>query len=516
MQMGQEGEELAPRRSFGGKGYEEPESAAERALTERPSISIRLRIGLGIAVCFLFTAGVTIAWMISIQEVGASQQFLEHVNRYVFELEQARRFEKNFLLYATNLDDALINVEAAHRLLVDSRNGVVDLVGPETFAAIEDNLLQYNMLLERLSRIGVAQGEAATTDRVDVEHALRTTGAKALEDASALSSQERLRMHTMIHTSKVVALAGLTVVLLVLAYIAGSLARQILSPLGRFVSYTHRIAQGDYSPILPVRRFKDEFSELALAINSMLEQIKDHQAQLARSSRMAAVGTLTAGIAHELNNPLNNISITAEAILDGYDEYSKDQKMKMLNDICGQVERAGATVRNLLDFTRVDKPVFVPVAAGDVARECARLVANEARLGGVELRLDMPPDLPKITGNPRDLQQVFLNLLLNAIQAMPEGGTITVRGLRADPDLVRFDIADTGVGIPEENLGSIFDPFFTTKEVGAGTGLGLSVAFGIVQKHHGRLEVASQPGVGTTFSLYLPRSRGTNGGSSPR
>jgi signal transduction histidine kinase len=163
-------------------------------------------------------------------------------------------------------------------------------------------------------------------------------------------------------------------------------------------------------------------------------------------------------------------------------------------------------VRNLLDFTRVDTPVFVPVAAGAVARECARLVANEVRLADVELKLDLPEDLPQVQGNPRDLQQVFLNLFLNAIQATPRGGTITVRGLRADPDLVRFDVADTGVGIPEENLGAIFDPFFTTKEVGVGTGLGLAVTFGIVQKHNGRLEVASQAGVGTTFSLYLPRA----------
>ena len=516
MQLGQEGEDGGRTRASSGQVHDELEAAAERALKERPSVSIRLRIGLGIGICFLFTAGVTIAWMVSIQEVGASQQFLEHVNRYVFELEQARRFEKNFLLYETNLDDALTHVEAAHRLLLDSRDGVVDLVGAETFAEIEDNLLRYNLLLERLSPTVAAPEGAGTEDRIAVEHALRTTGAKALEDASALSNQERLRMHTMIHTSKIVALAGLIIVLLVLAYIAAGLARQILSPLGRFVAYTQRIAQGDYSPILPVRRFKDEFSELALAINRMLEQIKDHQAQLTRSSRMAAVGTLTAGIAHELNNPLNNIGITTEAILDGYDDYPKDQKLKMLKDISSQVERASATVRNLLDFTRADKPVFVPVAAGEVARECARLVANEARLSGVELRIHIPPDLPQIPGNPRDLQQVFLNLLLNAIQATPEGGTITVRGLKVDPDLVRFDVADTGVGIPEENLGSIFDPFFTTKETGVGTGLGLSVAFGIVQKHHGRLEVASQPGVGTTFSLYLPRSRDSGGNASPR
>jgi two-component system NtrC family sensor kinase len=270
------------------------------------------------------------------------------------------------------------------------------------------------------------------------------------------------------------------------------------------MTYTQRIAAGDFSPIVPARRFKDEFSELAVAVNRMLARLKAHEARLTRSSRMAAVGTLTAGIAHELNNPLNNIGLTVEALLDGFDDYEKADKLKMLEDVRTQLDRASATVRNLLDFTRVDSPVFVPVSLAEVAAESARLVSNEARISGVQIDLQLSPDLCPARGNPRDLQQVFLNLFLNAIQAMPNGGTLTVTGAVSDDEFLRIDVTDTGVGIPEENLSLIFDPFFTTKEVGKGTGLGLSVSYGIVQKHHGKLEVHSRVGVGTTFTLWIP------------
>jgi signal transduction histidine kinase len=454
------------------------------------------------AVCFLLTAGVTIAWMVFAEEVGASQEFLELVTRYSYTLEEARRFEKNYLLYGSTIEDALTEVETAQRLLDRARSDISDLIGTSACGAMERNLAAYHDLLEELS----ASRHLDATKQHDIERELRRNGALALDDAATLMDRERLRMHTMIRSSKIAALAGLTVVFLVLTLLTGALARQILGPLSRFVRYTQRIAEGDYSPIVPVRKIGDEFSNLAVAINRMLAQIKDHQSQLTRSARMAAVGTLTAGVAHELNNPLNNIGITIEAILEGYDGYDREQKMKMLNDIAVQVERASATVQDLLDFTRVDKPIFVPVALENVVDKCVGLVANEARLGGVEILRELPEDLPLASGNPRDLQQVFLNLFLNAIQAMPEGGTFQVRGSTVEPDMVRIDVIDSGIGIPEDHLGSIFEPFFTTKDVGCGTGLGLSVAYGIVQKHHGRLEVRSRSGVGSTFSVHLPCS----------
>ncbi|MEJ2477038.1 MAG: ATP-binding protein, partial [Desulfobacterales bacterium] len=168
---------------------------------------------------------------------------------------------------------------------------------------------------------------------------------------------------------------------------------------------------------------------------------------------------------------------------------------------------ACATVRNLLDFTRKDQPVFTTVSVNDALQSTLNLLGNELSLGQVELELELGENLPLVAANPRHLQQLFLNLLLNAVDAMPEGGPLKVRSEVDKDGWVRVDVADSGVGIPEENLDKIFDPFFTTKEPGRGTGLGLSVSFGIAEQHGGRITVQSRPGAGTTFSVFLPRAK---------
>jgi signal transduction histidine kinase len=248
---------------------------------------------------------------------------------------------------------------------------------------------------------------------------------------------------------------------------------------------------------------------LAIALNRMLDELQFRQEQLLQSRKMAAVGTLTSGIAHELNNPLNNISLTVETLLDDYEALNDDRKRRLLNDIFSQVQRAGATVRNLLDFTRKDVPVRVMVAIGEVIETTLQLVGNALALSEVRTRVEMAPDLPPVRGNPRNLQQVFLNLFLNAIQAMPKGGDLDVTAAKED-GFVRVAVRDTGVGIPEEEMEKIFEPFFTTKEAGEGTGLGLSVVYSIIEHHGGRVEVTSQPGQGSTFRVFLPVGSGND------
>jgi two-component system NtrC family sensor kinase len=487
-------------------------SEAQRALTERPEISIRLRILRSMAVCFILTAGVTAASLALIFRVAESQRFLEGMSTYAFELEHARRFEKNFLLYGTNLDDALTQAETAHRLLWRLRAAIAAQAGAAYFERVEQNLAMYTQLLGRLRASAPDAQTKGTGEPAAAERELRRYGAQILADANELIEQEQLRMRTAIRASSLVAGGSLLFILLVFLGIGCLLTRQVANPLRRFVQYTQRIARGDFSPIQPVRRYRDEFSDLALAINRMLATLQDREAQLARTSRMAAVGTLTAGVAHELNNPLNNIGLNAEALLDGFDDYPEAEKLKLLTEIATQVKRASGAVRNLLDFTRVENPVLVSVSIPEVVATSRKLVDNEASLNNVEFDLDLPEDLPKVRGNPRDLQQVFLNLFLNAIQAMPKGGTLFVRGRSEAGGRIRVEVTDTGCGIPPEQLGSIFDPFFTTKE--HGTGLGLYVSYGIIEKHSGRMDVQSQVGAGTTFTLSLPRANG-EGRSGP-
>ena len=342
--------------------------------------------------------------------------------------------------------------------------------------------------------------------RLEAETALRRSGTEILATASDLLAKERRSMDDMLRTASLGAMGLLVVMVLLMVFLADQLARQVIRPIGRFVRYVGRIADGDFSPIVPARRYRDEFSTLAVAINRMLDELTIRQQQLLQSRKMAAVGTLTSGVAHELNNPLNNISLTVETLLDDFDEMADERKKTLLEDIFTQVQRASATVRNLLDFTRKDQPVFTAVAVPDLLEASLRLVRNELALAGVEATVDAAPELPRVNGNPRNLQQVFLNLFLNAMEAMPDGGALRVTARRRD-DFVRIAVQDTGSGIAPEHLDQVFEPFFTTKEAGEGTGLGLSVSYSIVEKHGGLLEVESQPGRGTTFAVTLPATQ---------
>jgi signal transduction histidine kinase len=219
---------------------------------------------------------------------------------------------------------------------------------------------------------------------------------------------------------------------------------------------------------------------------------------------MAALGTFTAGIAHELNNPLNNILLTGEAFSEDYGASLDPEGAEMLSDILSQAERAGDIVRNLLDFARTERPAFSALSAEEVVQSTLALLRNQIMLSGVRLETELPPGLPKMRANLRNLQQVFMNLLLNAMQATPAGGRLHFGASSDAAGFIRFEVRDTGRGIDAEILPHIFEPFYTTKEVGRGTGLGLAVAYSIVNRHGGRIEVQSESGQGSVFWVYIP------------
>jgi signal transduction histidine kinase len=186
----------------------------------------------------------------------------------------------------------------------------------------------------------------------------------------------------------------------------------------------------------------------------------------------------------------------------------------MLNDVFSQVERASKTVANLLDFTHRDQEEFEQVNLKRILERTIQLIANELKLSRIRLELDCNDNLPPIRGNQDNLQQVFLNLFINALQAMPDEGTLYVRAF-VENESLKVIVRDTGVGIPKDHINNIFDPFFTTKEIGKGTGLGLSVSYGIIQKHQGTISVESEVGKGTTFTIVLPCSGNVQAAESP-
>lgn len=475
------------------------EAQLEQAFLTRPRFTIRARLIGAFGLLFLLMLGITASAVIFVSHTRDRLLFLDKAASYLFEVEQARRYEKNYFLYGTGLSDAIASAHEAEIQL----DRIVSELGPGLGVQRLENtrmhLHDYSRVLDEL-----ASSSGVDFGLPDLEVRVRTAGTRALADAEDTVDRERLDVHGLLRTSSATAVGFLATMSLLMITIVAYLTQSLLTPLNRFMRYTDRIGSGDYSPIRPARPFHDEFSNLALAVNHMLRELKLRQEELFQAAKLAGVGTLTAGIAHELNNPLNNISLTTEALIDDYHRFSEAERLHMLDQIATQVERASATVRNLLDFTRRGRPVLTAMSVADVVRQALRLVDNELAIGHVDLELEIPETVPAVHGNARNLQQVFVNLFLNAIQAMPHGGRLEVRISVSDDDAIRIDVTDSGVGIHPDDLSRVFDPFFSTKDPGEGTGLGLSVSYAIVQEHHGRILVSSEVGVGTTFSVLLP------------
>ncbi|MCX5892723.1 MAG: HAMP domain-containing sensor histidine kinase, partial [Deltaproteobacteria bacterium] len=234
----------------------------------------------------------------------------------------------------------------------------------------------------------------------------------------------------------------------------------------------------------------------------MVEELEKRQDQLVQGKKMSSLGVLTAGIAHQLNNPLNNISTSCQIILEELDEGDKELLRKLLTNVEQEVYRARDIVKGLLEFSRVRDFALKTVPLEDVVKRSTRLISSQVP-PGIDVVTEVPADLI-LELDPQRMQEVFLNLLMNAIQAVKEPpGEIKISAWTTGQEAV-ITVADTGVGIPKEELDRIFDPFFTTKEVGVGTGLGLSIVYGIIEKHHGKILVESKEGEGTRFTIRMP------------
>jgi signal transduction histidine kinase len=223
--------------------------------------------------------------------------------------------------------------------------------------------------------------------------------------------------------------------------------------------------------------------------------------QLREADKLSSIGLLAAGVAHEVNTPLAGISSYTQMLLAECSDH--DPRRSILEKIRRQTLRASDIVNNLLNFSRTGNSTFAPVDLATILDDTIQLLETHLRGTAIEIHKDYGGQLPPVWGHASKLQQVFMNLMLNARDAMPHGGVLTIT-TAVQGNAVTIEVSDTGIGIPAEIIHRIYDPFFTTKEVGHGTGLGLAVSYGIVQEHGGHVFVESAPGQGTTFRVKLP------------
>jgi len=293
------------------------------------------------------------------------------------------------------------------------------------------------------------------------------------------------------------------------------LAHRIADPVRKLIQASKEVARGNLNPdIGPVSKseiglLQNTFSEMLNSLKERdIKQRAESEIKLLQSEKQASVGRLAAGVAHEINNPLTGVLTFTHMLLrkkDLDEEIKKD-----LQTIARETERVRKIVKGLLDFSRQTVLQEEPIDIDELIKSTIALVENQALVKGLELEYTPGKQLPMINGDKNQLQSVLLNIIMNAFDATQSGGKITIKtGLslssrKTERKGIELSITDTGCGIPQENLDKLFDPFFTTKEVGQGTGLGLAVSYGIVERHGGTIRVQSEVGKGSTFTIWLP------------
>lgn len=301
-----------------------------------------------------------------------------------------------------------------------------------------------------------------------------------------------------------------TLAAIMLSYL---LSKRISVPIKKLAVASQEIAGGNLEATVEVSS-NDELGDLADTFNVMASSLKQRDDQLKEftkskimeSERLALIGQLAANVAHELNNPLQGIVTYSHLLLERMPKDGASEKeSSSLQRIVTQANRCRDIIRGLLDFSRQRKPDTTVCDINTVIQECVTFVENQASFQNIEIVERFETDLPMTVVDPSQMQQVFLNMIINAAEAMEDGGTLTLKThSNFTENSIEISITDTGYGIPEEHFAKLFDPFFTTKEVGHGTGLGLAISYGIIREHDGEISVESKVGEGSTFLIRLP------------
>lgn len=477
--------------------------------------SLRRKIILGYYLIGAFVIGLA---MLAYLEMGVIKQSLFSIQRTeaLFEtLLETRRFEKNYLLYSEpkDFDTNAEYLSKARQIIQNNADLLYSLPNGANVTHLENHLAEYGLLMRQLRY-------AADKDKspgAELESKIRKSGSDIVTLAEQFAMNERAALsESMSRVQKMLAVfvGGLAV----LVIIAGQgLSRMICAPLKMIEKSMEAVATGDHSTI-DIQSPDREIKSLVSACNHVFHELESRQMKLlTRSARLAAIGTLVSEVAHELNNPISNISTTCQILQEEHGVASPEFMERMLTRIDDQAMRARNIVRSLLDFARERNSEKEYTQLKPVMEETVNFL-REHFPPEVTVKVDVPPDL-FITADRQRMQQAFLNIIKNAAEALEGMGDISITARRgtfsiSDDELsensgavfkgLQIEISDNGVGISPEIAPKIFDPFFTTKGEGKGSGLGLFIVREIVMEHGGFVSVKSKVGEGTCFYIRFP------------
>lgn len=485
--------------------------------------SIRKKITLGYYAIVAIIAALSLFTFMELRFMEEKIRFREIISEFFDAILEIRRFEKNYFLYGQR-SDYMENIEyqnKAKELLAGNIKDFKSVATPRQIDALNYNLNKYKELMDRYARL--TKKEPAQI--LNIEQDIRKSGKEIITIAEDILKTERQHLQSFLSRSQSLLIFSILIVSILSVALGQILSRIIVRPLKLIEDSMAAIADGKFEKIYINSKDREIYS-LTNAINKMLRELELRQRHLIQSEKLASLGTLLSGVAHELNNPLSNISSSCQILMEEIEEADIKYKGELLSQINEQTDRARNIVHSLLEFSRDKKFKKETLPLKRLFEETIRFVRGQIP-ANVEITLNVPDDMVILADKQR-IQQAFLNLIKNAMEAVGNEGAISIRAKRhsavdkaedkaeiynylkysgkctIEDDTIDIEIRDTGTGIPSEILPKIFDPFFTTKDVGKGSGLGLFIVHEIIEEHDGCIAVDSAAGKGTTFFISLP------------
>jgi signal transduction histidine kinase len=497
----------------------------------RTEQSIRQKMRYGYFAIAAILVGLSAFTLIEMDYIEKKIMVGEEISEFFDATLEIRRFEKNYFLYEqrSDYDENIQYVERADELLNANIKGFTTFSSPKQVGELKRSLQTYKDLMGQYEQL-IRRQKSGSPDsdpalKIRLAGSIRKSGKDIITISEEVSRTERKNLQQILVSSRRILIISISTLIVLVLVIGRVLSQVVVKPLKLMERSMETIAAGRFENIQIDSKDREVLS-LTRAFNKMLRELEIRQRHLVHSEKLASLGTLLSGVAHELNNPLSNISSSGQILSEELESADLAFKKELVTQINEQTDRARNIVRSLLEFSRDKDFKKQRINLKVLFEETIRFIKGQVP-ATVAIAVNVPEDL-EIVADKQRIQQAFLNLLKNAAESIAEEGTVTVSARKhpaidkagdetsivnylryhgkctLEDDTVDIEIRDTGIGIPPEIIQKVFDPFFTTKDVGKGSGLGLFIVHEIIEEHDGCIAVDSEPGKGTAFLIRLP------------